>query len=68
MLLGSAGWTSRHFPRLLNVFYLLAGGLSWFVYRFPDLEGLVLFLGTIISVWQGILLWGLDIRKPTKAD
>ena len=67
VLLGSASWTSRLFPRLLNVFYFLAGVSSLFVYLFPDLEGLVLLLGTIISVWQGILLWKPDIRKYTKA-
>ena len=67
VLLGSASWTSRLFPRLLNVFYFLAGVSSLFVYLFPDLEGLVLLLGTIISVWQGILLWKHDIRKYTKA-
>ena len=67
VLLGSASWTSRLFPRLLNGFYFLAGVSSLFVYLFPDLEGLVLLLGTIISVWQGILLWKLDIRKYTKA-
>ncbi|MBL8080859.1 MAG: hypothetical protein JNM55_23000 [Anaerolineales bacterium] len=62
VLLGSAGWTSRLFPRPLNVLYLLAGIPALFVYRFPDLEGLVLLLGTIISVWQGILLWKLDVK------
>jgi hypothetical protein len=63
VLLGSASWTSHLFPRLLNVFYFLAGVSSLFVYLFPDLEGLVLLVGTIISVWQGILLWKLDIQK-----
>jgi hypothetical protein len=67
VLLGSAGWTSRLFPRLLNVFYFLAGISSLFVYLFPDIEGLVLLLGTIISVWQGVLLWKPDIRQFTKA-
>jgi hypothetical protein len=57
VLLGSAGWTSRLFPRLLAGFYFLAGVLSLFVYLLPDIEGLVLLLGTVISVWQGILLW-----------
>jgi hypothetical protein len=66
VLLGSASWTSHLFPRLLNVFYFLAGVSSLFVYRFPDLEGLVLLLGTIISVWQGILLWKHDVRKYAK--
>jgi len=67
VLLGSAGWTSRLFPRLLNGFYFLAGIPALFVYLVPDLEGLVLMLGTIISVWQGILLWKPDIRQESKA-
>ncbi len=67
VLLGSAGWTSRLFPRLLNVFYFLAGVASLFVYLRPDLEGLVLLLGTIISIWQGVLLWKYDTRQYIKA-
>lgn len=67
VLLGSAGWTSRLFPRPLNVLYLLAGIPALFVYRFPDLAGLVLLLGTIISVWQGILLWKLDAPPHPQA-
>lgn len=63
VLLGSAGWTSYLFPRPLNIFLLLAGVSSLFVYRFPDLEGFVLLLGTIISVWQGVLLWKNDIAS-----
>lgn len=68
VLLGSASWTSRLFPRLLNGFYFLAGGSSLFVYLFPDIEGLVLSLGAVIGVWQGILLWKFDEPTPTKAD
>ena len=67
VLLGSAGWTSRLFPRPLNVLYLLAGIPALFVYRFPDLEGLVLLLGTIISVCQGILLWKLNAPPHPQA-
>jgi hypothetical protein len=67
VLLGSASWTSHLFPRLLNVFYLLAGASSWFVYLFPELEGLVLLIGTIITIWQGTLLWKHDPRSYTKA-
>jgi len=67
VLLGSASWTSHLFPRLLNVFYFLAGVSSLFVYLFPALEGFVLLLGTIISIWQGILLWKHDTRQYTKA-
>jgi hypothetical protein len=68
VLLGSASWTSRFFPRLLNGLYFLAGVSSLFVYLLPDLAGFVLLLGTIISIWQGILLWKLDIREYSKAD
>ena len=67
VLLGSSGWTSGLFPRLLNTLYFLAGVLSLFVYLFPELEGLVLSLGAIISVWQGISLWKAGIRKTIKA-
>jgi hypothetical protein len=67
VLLGSASWTSHLFPRLLNVFYFLAGVSALFVYLFPDLEGFVLLLGTLISIWQGVLLWKQDIRTYTKA-
>lgn len=68
VLLGSASWTSRLFPRLLNGFYFLAGVSSLFMYLFPDIEGLVLSLGAVIGIWQGILLWKFDVPTPTKAD
>jgi hypothetical protein len=67
VLLGSASWTSHLFPRLLNILYFLAGVLSLFVYLFSELDGFVLLLGTIISVWQGILLWKDDTLQYTKA-
>jgi hypothetical protein len=67
VLLGSASWTSRIFPRLLNVFYFLAGVSSLFVYLFPELEGFVLLFGTIIGIWQGIILWKYDTRQYIKA-
>lgn len=57
VLLGSAGWTSGLFPRLLNLFHILAGVAALFVYLFPELEGFVLLLGTVIWVWQGVWLW-----------
>lgn len=63
VLIGSASWTSRLFPRLLNVFYFLAGVAGLFVYLFPELEGLVLLLGTIMGIWQGILLWKFDSHQ-----
>ena len=56
VLLGSASWRSRLFPRVLNILYFLAGIAGLFVYLFQELEGLVLLLGTIIGIWQGVLL------------
>lgn len=67
VLLGSAGWASRQFPRLLCAFYFLAGGAGWFVYLFPELEGLVLLLGAVASLWQGVLLWKQEPRQVTSA-
>ena len=66
ILLGSANGTSRLFPRPLTGLYFLAGVSSLFVYLLPDLEGLVMLLGTIISIWQGVLLWRLDPAKYTQ--
>jgi hypothetical protein len=60
LLVGSAGWTSSLFPRLLSILYLLAGITSLVVYVFPELEGNVLVLGMITSIWQGILLWNAE--------
>ena len=57
VLLGSASWISHFFPRALNVVYFLAGVSSLFVYLIEELEGIVLLLGTIIGIWQGVLLW-----------
>ena len=57
VLLGSASWTTHFFPRALNVVYFLAGVSSLFVYLIEELEGIVLLLGTIIGIWQGVLLW-----------
>ena len=66
ILLGSANGTSRLFPRPLTGLYLLAGVSALFVYLLPDLEGLAMLLGTIINVWQGVLLWRLDPAKDTQ--
>ena len=60
ILLGSASWKSRLFPRLLNVMYFLAGVSSLFVYLFSELEGLVVLLSAIIGIWQGVLLYVLS--------
>jgi hypothetical protein len=57
VLLGSAGWTSRSWPRWLTVVYLLTGVAALFVYLFPGLEGFVLLSGTLIGLGQGLWLW-----------
>jgi hypothetical protein len=57
VLIGSAGWTSRHLPRLLSILYLTAGITSLFVYLLPNSEGLAAMLCIVVSIWQGILLW-----------
>ena len=57
VLVGSAGWTSRSLPRLLSGLYLAGGITALFVYLLPANEGLVMLLGVVISMWQGILLW-----------
>lgn len=62
LLIGSASWTSRLYPRLLNGLLFIAGLSSLFVYLLPELEGLVLLLGAIIFIWQGVLLWVRDSR------
>ena len=67
VLLGSAGWTSRLFPRLLCVSYFLAGITAWFVYLSTDSDYSLVLPGTIISIWQGTLLWINDVRQSTKA-
>ena len=67
VLLGSASWTSKLLPRPLSLLYFLAGASSLFVYLLAELEGLVLLLGTVISIWQGILLWLHDPRPTTTA-
>ena len=67
VLLGSAIWTSRLFPRILNILYFIAGIAGLFVYLFQELEGLVLLLGTIIGIWQGILLLKNDAYQSINA-
>jgi hypothetical protein len=57
VLLGSAGWTSRLWPRWLTAFYWLAGVPALLVYLFLDLEGFVLLSGMIIGLGQGLWLW-----------
>lgn len=67
VLLGSASWSSRLFPRVLTVLYFVAGIAGMFVYLFEELEGLVLLVGTIIGVWQGVLLLRHDTHQSVDA-
>lgn len=57
ILLGSVGWSTNYFPRLLSGLYILTGVFSLFAYlsRDGDLTSLPFII--IISIWQGILLW-----------
>lgn len=57
VLLGSAGWASGRLPRRLCVLYVVAGAASLFVYLLPELEGGVVALSVVVSIWQGIVLW-----------
>lgn len=66
VLVGSAGWTSRRLPRVLSLLYLLTGVAAWFVYLVPVNEGLVVLLGVLVSIWQGILLWRVQ-PKPIES-
>jgi hypothetical protein len=67
VLLGSASWTSRLFPRALNILYFVAGIAGLFTYLFQELEGLVLLLGTTMSIWQGVLLLRNDTHQSVNA-
>ena len=60
ILLGSAGWTSKLFPTVLNILYFLAGIISFFTYLSRDGDFGGVFLGAIISIWQAILLWNAE--------
>ena len=68
LLIGSAGWTSRCLPRVLSGLYLAAGITALFVYLLPANEGLVMLLGAVISMWQGMLLWkgGIEERQASE--
>lgn len=63
VLVGSAGWASRRLPRELSVLYLVAGTASLFEYLLPNLEGSVVALGVVVSIWQGIVLWKAEPRE-----
>lgn len=68
LLLGSASRTWSIYPRGLSSLYLAAGAPALFVYLIPELEGLVILLGTIMGVWQGAWLWTLDARLTPGAS
>ena len=68
VLIGSAGLAAQRFHKMLSVIYLLAGSAAWFVYLLPELEGLAMLLGAIISIWIGIFLWKLDVAEKIEAS
>jgi hypothetical protein len=66
VLLGSAGWASGRLPRGLCVLYWVAGTLALFEYLLPEeIEGMVVMLGMVVSIWQGIVLWKAESRETT---
>ncbi len=56
VLIGSAAWTSRRLSQVLSLLYFVAGAPSLFVYLDSNLEGMAVFFGVVVSIWQGILL------------
>lgn len=63
VLLGAAGWATVRLPRGLSILDLVAGIAALFVYLLPDLQGLVVVLGMVLSIWQGIVLWRAEARE-----
>jgi hypothetical protein len=57
IMVGSAGLTTKRLPRLLCVFYLVGGFPSLVAYLFPGLGEVVLILGLVWGIWEGIILW-----------
>jgi hypothetical protein len=53
ILLGSAGWNDQ---RSISVLYVATGLLALFVYAFPSLDEVIILLGFVLSIWQGVLL------------
>jgi hypothetical protein len=63
VLLGSAGWVTRRIPLSLSAMYIAAGIPAWFVYVLPDIEGGVVLLGVIVSIWQAVYLFGVKVQE-----
>jgi hypothetical protein len=57
LLIGSAAWAARSLPRGLAGLYLVTGGAALVVFLLPDLEGGVVALSVVFSIWQGVVLW-----------
>jgi hypothetical protein len=43
--------------------YIAAGIPAWFVYVLPDIEGGVVLLGVIVSIWQAVYLFGVKVQE-----
>lgn len=63
VLLGAAGWISGRLPRVLCALYWVIGTLALFVYLWRGLEEIVVLLGMVVSIWQGILLLRTEPRE-----
>jgi hypothetical protein len=62
-LLGSAGWTSGRSPKVLSILYLVVGTAALFLYLLPSIEAIIVLLGMVVSIWQGILLWRTEAAE-----
>lgn len=64
VLLGTAGWATRRLPKPLSALYVVAGQPAWFVYLVPELEGGVVTLGFVVSIWQAVYLLSVAAQEP----
>ena len=50
LLIGSSGWTTRHLPRGLSLFYIVVGIASFCVYLLPENESPAIPLAVFLSI------------------
>lgn len=55
VLLGSAGLASGGAKGPISALYIAAGIAAMLAYVFPDLDAVLILLGFVLSIWQGIL-------------
>lgn len=68
ILLGSAGMASKKLPKALSILYIVGGVPSLVAYLIPGLGEVILALGVIWNIWQGVLLWRADARQSSTGN